>query len=194
MAAKRKIFWRIIAALCTAAVLFALCVFGAGFFKKTTHPMKYDSYVEAYSKEYGVDKSLIYAVIKTESGFDPNAVSSVGARGLMQITEETFDWLLYREKTVTGSAPPLIYDDMFDPETNIKYGVMLLAYLEGEYTDPQIFLSAYHAGVGNVNAWLANPKYSDDGETLNYIPEPTTEYYVKKVTDAEYTYKKLYKL
>ena len=57
------------------------------------YPLKYPDYVAAAAAENGVDPLLIYAVIRTESGFDPAAESGVGARGQMQITEVTFDWI-----------------------------------------------------------------------------------------------------
>ena len=49
--------------------------------------------MEYYADKYGLEYAQVYAIIKTESGFKPNALSAVGARGLMQITEETFDWI-----------------------------------------------------------------------------------------------------
>ena len=56
-------------------------------------PREYSEFVEPFAEEYGLDPLLIYAFIRTESGFDPAAQSNVDARGLMQITEETFDWI-----------------------------------------------------------------------------------------------------
>ena len=60
---------------------------------QASHPLKYQEYVEQYSREFGIDKYLLYAFIKTESSFEPDAKSSAGAIGLTQITEETFSWL-----------------------------------------------------------------------------------------------------
>ena len=60
------------------------------------YPRKYSHYIEQYSKEYGVDKNLVYAVTRIESNFDPQAVSSADARGLMQMTSDAFDWVQYR--------------------------------------------------------------------------------------------------
>ncbi len=54
---------------------------------------KYNDLVEQYAAEYDLDPLLVYSFIRTESGFDPGATSSVDARGLMQMTEETFLWL-----------------------------------------------------------------------------------------------------
>ena len=61
--------------------------------EKTLYPCKYSALVEQYAAEYDLDPLLVYSFVRTESGFDPDATSSVEARGLMQMTEETFLWL-----------------------------------------------------------------------------------------------------
>ena len=58
-----------------------------------TYPTDYEQYVVKYSSEYNCDPVLVFSVIKVESGFDPDAVSEVGARGLMQLMEDAFDWI-----------------------------------------------------------------------------------------------------
>ena len=82
------------------------------------YPMKYENYIEKYSAQYDVPKTLLLAVIKTESSFDPKAESSAGALGLTQITPETFHWL----QTKTGET--LSDDALSDPETAIRYGTL----------------------------------------------------------------------
>ena len=73
-------------------VLIALVVLGVReAFYRYMYPVKYETYVSETSAELGVPETLIYSVIQVESGFDPEARSEVGARGLMQITEETFE-------------------------------------------------------------------------------------------------------
>ena len=84
------------------------------------YPREYSEYVEKYSAEYGISEILIYAVIHTESGFDPDAVSSADAIGLMQMTEDTFDWLL------TKTGEDYEFNDLFTPEVSIKYGTYFL--------------------------------------------------------------------
>ena len=126
-------------------------------------------------------------MIKTESGFDPNAVSNVGARGLMQIMEETFDWLKFKmgdEETQ--------YIEMFDPKTNIKFGCYLLGYLYNEFGSVETAMAAYHAGRGQVNEWLADKSISSDGRNLDTIPIKDTAHYVSKIVSAMEIYKKLY--
>lgn len=152
------------------------------------YPLKYGEYVEKFSKEYGLDKYLVYAVIKTESGFNPKAESKAGARGLMQIMTDTFDWIKMRLND-DGE-----YDDMYEIDRNIRYGCFLLYYNIDKYGDVDCALAAYHAGGGNVDSWLADRDYSGDGKTLDKIPISDTAHYVDKVNRAYKTYIKLYEV
>lgn len=149
-------------------------------YNQIVYTKEYEDLVEKYSEEYGVDKNLIYAVIKTESGFNPEAISEVGARGLMQLTEETFDWVSMK-MGITGQYK---FEDLHEPELGIKYGTYLLSYLIDEFNTYQEVLSAYHAGRGIVNTWLDNQNYSQDGKTLDVIPYSDTAHYVDKVMTA----------
>ena len=106
------------------------------------HPIRYSEYVERYAKENDIDKYLVYAVIKTESGYDSGAVSNVGARGLMQIMENTFDWIKFKLNDEVTQ-----YHEMFIPEHNIRYGCYLLGYLYEEFGNIDATMAAYHAGV-----------------------------------------------
>lgn len=151
------------------------------------HPKRYSEYVEKYAAEYEIDEDIVYAVIKTESGFDCEAVSNVGARGLMQIMEETFDWIKFRL-----DDDETVYDEMFDPETNIRYGAYLVDYLLEKFGDKDTAIAAYHAGAGCVSGWLEEKENSADGKRLDNIPSNTTAHYVNKINDALANYKELY--
>ena len=156
--------------------------------KDCVYPRKYADLVEKYSKEYGVDENLVFAVIKTESNFDPSAESEVGARGLMQLMEDAYDWVGYR----MGDGRELDYDSMYVPEYNIQYGTYLLMLLYNEYGDEETALAAYHSGRGNVNKWLEDSSLSSDGQVLDDIPSSVTKHYVKKVMQAYDAYNNLY--
>ncbi len=156
--------------------------------EKLIYPMEYTSYVEEYSEEFDVDKMLVYAIIKTESSFDSNAVSNVGAIGLMQIMPDTFDWL----QTKMPAEAKLTKEALFDPETNIKYGVFFLSLLKEEFEDTELIIAAYHAGRGQVNEWLDDETVSPDGATIENIPSRATAHYVSKVTKNIERYKKIY--
>ena len=153
------------------------------------YPHKYSEYVDRYSAKYHMDKNFVYAVIKTESNFDPSAESNVGARGLMQLMEDAYDWVGYRME----DGREISYDHMFVPEYNIEYGTYLLMLLYDEYGDFETTLAAYHSGRGNVNKWLENSEYSSDGKTLDNIPSAATKHYVEKVMSAYSAYNNLYK-
>ena len=156
--------------------------------RKYVYPQKYGDLVEKYSAKYGVDKNLVFAVIKTESNFDPSAESDVGARGLMQLMEDAYDWVGYRMEDKRG----IDYDSMFVPEYNIQYGTYLLMLLYNEYGDEETALAAYHSGRGNVNSWLKDSSLSSDGKVLDDIPSAATKHYVSKVMRAYDAYNNLY--
>ena len=175
------------AVLFLTLALVALACFGvARTVMHSLYPQRYAEFVEPYTKLHGLEKSFVYAVIKCESGFDPNAVSSVGACGLMQLMPETFQWL----QTKTGES--LSNDLLFDPETSIDYGCLLLDLLLQQFPEPHTAICAYHAGMGNVSQWLRDPQYSDDGKTLKRIPFPTTAHYADKVLRVQKYYERLY--
>lgn len=150
------------------------------------YPRKYGSIVKKEAKEYDLPQSLVYAVIKAESDFDPEAESPVGALGLMQMMPETFDWM---QTHIGGEydASALLY-----PEISIKYGCALLRVLLNEYDNLATAVCAYNAGMGNVTSWLSDPAYSEDGVTLKEIPFEETRLYVQKVLQYKETYEKLY--
>lgn len=154
------------------------------------YPIQYEELVTQYCKEYQVDEALVYAVIKNESGFHPDAVSSVDARGLMQIQGPTLEWAVYRE----GKNAKVTEDDLFTPEVNIKYGVLLLSLFLEEFHSPEVALCCYHAGWGNVKKWLKDPDYSSDGVTLKVIPFKDTATYVSRVMGTMEQYQQRYDL
>ncbi len=154
-------------------------------FLRKTHPQKYAESVEKYAAEYDVPESVVYAVIKTESGFTPDAVSLKGAIGLMQITPDTFDWLCSK---TGGEANALL---LYEPDTNIRYGTYFLSLLHNEYKAWDTVYAAYNAGRGRVNSWLASEEYNNNGRLKN-IPYEETASYVKKVEKAQSVYARLY--
>jgi soluble lytic murein transglycosylase len=147
---------------------------------------EYSEYVEKYSEEYVVPEYIVYAVIKTESNFESNAVSSAGAVGLMQLMPDTFATLVAQTKD--GYSEGMLYD----PETNIKYGVYYIAQLFAKYGNWDTAFAAYNAGPGNVDSWLSDPQCVDENGKLENIPYEETEKYVKKVNNAIDAYKRLY--
>lgn len=151
---------------------------------KLIYPLPYEETVTAYANRFDVPKSLIYAVIHTESHFNANAVSKADAKGLMQLTDNTCEWA----RSLLGEKE----GDVFDPETNIRYGTKILSVLDGQFAEQKTVLAAYNAGIGNVRKWLGNTDYSADGEILHTIPFAETREYVVRVQKAQKRYQELY--
>ena len=122
---------KIIIALCIFIVLLVIYFVGFKIFRvqdsilKMIYPTKYSEYVEKYADEYGVDKYLIYALIKAESNFNPEVTSSSDARGLMQLMEETAV-----ERSNLIDEETIEAHDLYDPETNIRLGTSYLSYFQ----------------------------------------------------------------
>ncbi len=152
------------------------------------YPLKYEELISNASSKCDVEKELIYAIIKCESGFDENAHSTANAHGLMQITPETFEWL----KTCYTQDTKLSESDLKKPEVNIFYGTLLISILNKKYSCEQAVLSAYNAGITTVERWLSDTKTSSNGKDLKYIPYKETRDYVERVKKAKKIYKKLY--
>lgn len=156
----------------------------------TAYPLEYEELIEKYSQEYGIAPSLIAAIICTESHFRPEAVSSAGAVGLMQLTPETFHWAQRR----AGIKDRQDQTALTDPETSIRFGTYTLLLLYQQFEHHDTALAAYNAGQGRVHGWLKDPTHSADGVTLQHIPYKETEQYVKRVKKAQTIYRTLYNL
>lgn len=151
------------------------------------YPQTYKDIVSDAAKKYDLDEALIFAVIRTESSFNPDAVSSANAMGLMQITRDTYFFV--NEKDSRGD---LSVELLYDPAVNIDTGSYFLRWLIDDFGNLDTAIAAYNAGRGNVKKWLSDERYSKDGESLSDIPFKETKNYVRKVKSAYETYQKLY--
>ena len=180
-------------ALVLVLLIIAVCVWDAlrDDFARAEYPQKYSAYVEEYAEQYELPTHLIYAVIRTESGFDSGAVSHAGAVGLMQLMPDTFRWL---SDEMLGEH---LADGMIrDPETNIRYGCYYLRRLYDRYGNWNAALAAYNAGPTRVDRWLEDPSMVDENGVLlsECIPDPygETRRYVPSVLAAMEKYDTLY--
>ncbi|MBR5616419.1 MAG: lytic transglycosylase domain-containing protein [Clostridia bacterium] len=187
--AKRKPLTLLIVFLSLIAVCAALCFIFEPNIDRALYPREYSAYVEKYAKQYDVPQNLIYAVIRTESDFQADAVSAVGAVGLMQMMPSTFRWL---SDDMLGEY---LEDGMlYDAETNIRYGVYYLRRLYDRYGDWLTACAAYNAGSGRVDGWLKDSSLTNlQGDLVpERIPIGETRIYVRKVKKAYQAYQRLY--
>ena len=150
------------------------------------YPIKYSEIVEACADEFSVPSEIVYAVIHTESSFEVSATSRAGAKGLMQIMDDTNEWIA----SVMGEDA--MSDRLYEPSLNIRRGTWLLAYLYRQFGTWNEAFAAYNAGYGRVTGWLGDPSLSADGKTLDVIPISETREYVERVAGAVSIYRELY--
>lgn len=155
-------------------------------FMRKVFPRPYLEVVNEVGQTYGLETSLIYAVIHAESNFRETAVSPAGAKGLMQITDETGEFIRKRLDLVEYTS-----EDLFNPETNILMGTHYLNYLMGRFSEKKTILAAYNAGPNRVQKWLDDESISD-GTNLNLIPFEETKEYVDRVIVRQRIYDVLY--
>lgn len=184
----RLLAWYRVIPLAAVAVFGIICFvfsFAPSALLKMVYPLEYQEHIEAASERHSVDPFLVAAVIDSESSWDPNAESSQGAMGLMQLLPETAEDMV-RLGVVDGDR--FDPDDLSDPETNIEFGCAYLGYLIDYFhgsTDRAI--AAYNAGLSNVNDWA-----QESTSLHNAITFPETQAYLIRVNNAWSRYRELY--
>lgn len=154
---------------------------------KMIYKIAYSDIISEECQKYNIDKYEILSIIKAESNFDSNAVSSKNACGLMQLTLDTANWCAKKIGIDEVSEA-----DLLNPEINIKLGVYYYNYLFERYGDMNTALAAYNAGMGKVDNWLNDKKYSDDSKTIKTTPYEETNRYITKINNNLKIYKFLY--
>lgn len=155
-----------------------------------SHPLRYRELIEQKAQKYNLSPAFVAAIILNESSFRPDAESSVGARGLMQLMDETAGWICGK---MDGSGYD--FDAMYDAETNVEYGCWYLNFLSQRFRgDPVLVAAAFHAGQGQVQNWLNDSRYSSDNLTIRLedMADGPTKQYAARVLNAFAAYKRLY--
>jgi soluble lytic murein transglycosylase len=134
------------------------------WYARLWYPLRYDSIVRGRASAERLSPALLAAVIEQESKFDPNARSSAGAVGLMQLTPQTAEGIA---QYTGGSA--FVLSDLTKPAINVRYGAWYLRHLLDRYHDERTALAAYNAGEQNVDRWLAAHEGIQFAETRAYV-------------------------
>jgi len=149
------------------------------------YPRAYADLVTRHAVDTGISPGLAYAVIRSESSFNPGATSPVGARGLMQLMPNTA-LKMVKEKGFSA-------EKLYEPELNIRLGTRHLKDLLEQYQGNLVaVIASYNAGGSNVNRWLKTYSGLAEDEFIECIPFGETRDYVKKVLATAALYRKLY--
>lgn len=150
------------------------------------YKLEYTEYVRKYANEYNVDEYLIYAIIKAESNFEPNAESHRGAKGLMQLMYSTAEDIAKRINVNLNE------DNILEPDININLGTKYISMLIQKYNNINLALAAYNAGSGNVDGWIEKGTLKSDGSDIENVPFTETNNYVRKILRDYEIYKNIY--
>lgn len=141
------------------------------------YPLKYQEHIVKYSKQFEIDPTFVAGVIYAESHYNPQAVSRVGAKGLMQLMPAT-------AKGVSAQLGEEAMGDLFDPETNIRYGTFYIAQKYRDFgNSKEAALAAYNGGPAVGSRYVVSREAGIPNETKNFI---------KTVIAAQAKYLELY--
>lgn len=149
----------------------------------------YQQDIVTYSKKNNVDPFLVAAIIKNESNFKHDAVSKVGAVGLMQIMPETGRWIAEQMGLENYQD-----SDLYQTRKNIRMGCWYVGELEHEFQHNLVLLMvAYNAGRGQTHEWMQENGWDYNFNDIKSIPYSDTREYVAKVMQDRDKYYLLYK-
>lgn len=153
---------------------------------RLVYPQNYFKQVHTYSQKENNDDALIMSIIRTESSFNSEAQSSVGAVGLMQLMPAT------AHEVGKKIGMELNTNYLFNPEINIKLGNVYYSDLKKMTKNDLYAVASYNGGFGSVNMWKNKLKYYDIDEFVEQIPYEETKNYIKKVFGSYWNYVKIY--
>ena len=155
--------------------------------REITLPLRHDDIIRQQASDKDLDAALIAAVIYEESRFR-DQTSRAGARGLMQITPETADFIARRSGGVRFKQ-----SDLATPQINIAYGAYFLRYLIDHYGGNEtLAVAAYNAGQTNVDGWVERAGGQEGFDAARDIPFPETRAYVANVEERRSEYRDHY--
>jgi soluble lytic murein transglycosylase len=158
-------------------------------FWSSFYPQKYKNLIYKYSKKFNVEPAFSWGILREESAYNPFALSSSKAYGLMQ--------LLYPTALETAQRIGMTLDNpenLFKPEFNIPLGTKYLSVLLGMFKGDKFYTAAsYNGGATNVKKWIkAYSHHEDIYDWSEEIPFEETNRYIYKVLSSYHTYRLLY--
>ena len=152
---------------------------------RLVYPIIYYDEIRDAADKAGTSAPLMLALIREESYFNPNAKSTVGALGLMQLMPVT-------AKDISSRKGISSYN-LYNPEQNILLGNYYYGFIKSQLNGMDISaIAAYNGGIGAVNQWKQSLAYTDTDSFIEKIPYPETQNYVKKVLRSYWNYIRLY--
>src|SRR3954466_13501161 len=155
--------------------------------QEITLPLRHEDIIRQQSHKKGLDPALVAAVIYQESKF-ADQTSVAGARGLMQITPDTANFIAKQSGGIRFTQA-----DLATPQINIAYGTWYLRWLLDRYDGRQsLAIAAYNAGFGHVDEWVRRAGGPDAFDPKTDIPFPETRNYVQQVLERRKDYARRY--
>lgn len=161
---------------------------GIRYLWEFAYPRAYSEYVEKFTKKFTVPEELVWGIMRAETHYRRDAISPVGALGLMQVMPFTGHKLATLLGDKEFKAPMLL-----QPETSVKYGSRYLKRLMDRFENTIPLVAAgYNAGPHRVKNWLVSFGNLETDEFIEHIPFLETRNYVKRVVSNAYVYSQLY--
>ena len=152
------------------------------------YPRPYWSQLKSYAHQAGIDPYFALAIMREESHFDPQALSSSKAIGLMQLLPSTAKEIAKRKKIKLKER-----EEIFDPELNTKLGTFYLGRLANKFNSELIYTAGgYNAGPKNMSKWINRWNGNSLDDFVEQIPFKETRKYVKRVYRSYKLYKQIY--
>ncbi|QHW33942.1 lytic transglycosylase domain-containing protein [Paenibacillus rhizovicinus] len=169
--------------------MLALLFVRSEWMSRWLYPVHYREAIAASADNYELDAHLVAAIIRVESNFKPEAVSSVGAVGIMQLMPDTASWAIkkggFKDVTVESVSK--------QPEAGIEVGAWYLNELNEQFEGNMYkVIAAYNAGPRRVNEWLSDGTWDGQLESVDQVPFGETRHYIQRVIYYYNKYMKLY--
>lgn len=179
------------------AVVALIAAFAAGWaivhatmpawYARHWYRLDHEQIIRTHAAAQKLAPDLVAAVIWRESNFDPDARSSEGAVGLMQVLPDTAEWI------ATQPNPPAYpASRLAEPEVNVAFGTWYLHYLLDKYGVEVVAIAAYNGGETNAAAWAREAGMKGRRLAVEDIPFPETRAFVRSVTEARAIYRRVY--